>query len=332
MRRRCCLALLTWCAVVQAQQPGPDPVAPPTNPLEGLAVRDLEERLLALTPDRPQDYFDLAEEVASEATEPEQVSLATTLYVLSFEIDRRRRDGRLGASACVALADLSRLSRERSWLLALAGALDPRYAQPDWSRVDPVRVSDETAYLAVTAVSYVRSGEGRRARDLLSNPAVLALIRRYEALLSPVGLPGMADVLAREAQRWPCPECGFDRISRKAGSVPPEYVACHTCGGNPGMRLSTDEFIAHLRFESTVLEGVQRSWSAQVATDAGRPLRDPDPDELAPTLGVDATRNYWRDGRWVSLDPPVKAEPRPSTPEAPAPLPERVPESSSSAS
>lgn len=274
-------------------QPQRRSVAPPK-------VRSLQQRLEALDPSSPLAYFELAEEIAAEAVEPEHTDLAKTLFVLAFVYDRESgRPTWISPSACLALADASRLDRERRWLIAMAKSLDRRHAPPDWNYADPVRVSDETAYLAASAISAVRSGEGRRARDLMDRPEVRALIDRYETLLSPAGLPGEAQRLVREAQLWPCPECLNQRVTRKANVNPPEYEPCVWCRGNPGMKLAPAELVGHLRFESRLLAGIHRSWSAQLASDGGSPVRDPDPDELAPTLGVDPRKAFYRNGRWV---------------------------------
>ena len=54
----------------------------------GTGVHDLDERLAALAPSRPNDYFLLAEEVASEIGTDEGRALARRLFVLSYEFSR----------------------------------------------------------------------------------------------------------------------------------------------------------------------------------------------------------------------------------------------------
>ncbi|MEC9372463.1 MAG: hypothetical protein VYC34_01410, partial [Planctomycetota bacterium] len=91
------------------------------------------DRLESLTPSRPIDYFELAEEIAFEADNPEDERLASTLYVLSFELDRRRAGAEtLGRSVCLALAQLSKSEEERRWLLAMSKSLDRRDAPARW--------------------------------------------------------------------------------------------------------------------------------------------------------------------------------------------------------
>ncbi|MFG0326830.1 MAG: hypothetical protein ACF8SC_06140 [Phycisphaerales bacterium JB037] len=258
------------------------------------------DRLRSLSPNDPEAYFLLGEEVAAAVTNPEDLELATRLFVLAFELDRADGDPTwISPSACIALADLSRLQRERRWLLALASSLDPRYAQSDWHRADPVGESRESAFAAAEAVGLVRAGEGILARERLADPEVRALIERYEELLSPVGVGGWANRVQRDAELWPCPECKNARITKLLSGPRADYSVCPVCNGNPGPRLTREEFIAHLRFESVLLNGVQRNWSAQFAVDGGVPLRDPDVEELAPTLRVDPSLSIYRNGRWV---------------------------------
>lgn len=264
------------------------------------SARDRSGRLGALSPENPEAYFLLGEEVAAAVSSPDDLELATRLFVLAFELDRTSdHPSWIGPSACIALADLSRLQRERRWLLALASSLDPRYARSDWHRADPIGESRESAFAAAEAVGLVRAGEGILARERLDDPAVRALIERYEELLSPVGVGGWSNRIRRDAELWPCPQCKNARITKLLSGPHADHSLCPVCKGNPGPRLTREELIAHLRFESVLLNGVQRNWSAQFAVDGGVPLRDPDVDELAPTLRIDPALSVYREGRWV---------------------------------
>lgn len=301
MTRLRALVLLCLVAVLPmawAVQPEPSPSSQ-RDQIEDLPIISLRARLEALTPSDPLAYYRLGEEVAAEATTTPQRQLAQTLFVLAFELDRRA-GGLHGASIALALADLSRLEQDRRWLRALARSIDPRYAQPDWGASTADQIPPALAYRAATVLGQIRAGRGSRVRDELDEPQVLDLFQRYESLLSPHGEPGALQILRRQGENWPCPECGNSRIVRKANTVPREDILCHTCHGDPGPRLTSEELIAHLRFEARLLDGIAGSWSAQIAADGGAPLRDPDPLELAPTLGVDPRRTLWRDGRWVA--------------------------------
>lgn len=259
-----------------------------------------ESRLASLAPERPEGYFELAEEVADEVRSPEDLALARTLYVLAFELSRREgASSPLAASACLGLAHLERLRSDRRWLVALASTQDPRYATQDWNVEAGSASSTEVALRAATALGLARTGESRQAQDLLSKPGVMPLLQEYERAIGTTGLAGALSRLEKHLKSWPCPECQNRRILSRQTDAGLEHRLCGTCGGNPGPALSNDELVGQLAFEAVLLKGIQRSWAAQIAVDQGVPLRDPDPAELAPTYRVDPTKPYWRDGRWV---------------------------------
>lgn len=307
-------ALLTalccaWAGAAQDTENGS--LASWTDPLE------------ALEPDDPEAYFRLAEEMAALGESPgerDRALLETSrrLFVLAFELDRRSGDGRLGASACLGLAGLATHARERRWLRALAATLDPRHAQPDWSRVDPSSPAPTTALRAAEAVGQVRSGNGRAAVALLEDPGVLAALSRHDRLLHPMGSRGGLLDLQRQAMLWPCPECRNSRLGRDAQG---RVSICGTCDGNPGPEMTPSLYAAHLRTEFALLSAEHRTWSSQLATDAGAPLRDPEPDELAAAMRIDPSRTLYRDGRWVRPDGPDE-DPEDETGQDPSTTPE----------
>ncbi len=296
------LRVLTACALVcgafglAGMQPEPEPApGAPATP------EWITARLIALAPERPEEYFLLAEEVADGATEAHEVGIARTLYALGYELARTRPGAApLGASCCFGLARLERLEQDRRWLLAVAAAIDPRYARPDWAVPALASASEETAYKAATALGMARAGEGHQARKVLDEPGVKALLRDYERAIGASGGTGALFRLERNIAEWPCPQCSNARAIARPGQQGAEIRLCPTCRGNPGPRLTPQEFLAQLRFEAILLRGVQRSWAAQAAVDMGAPLRDPDPDQLAPVYGVDPARACWRAGKWVT--------------------------------
>lgn len=270
------------------------PHAPPPPP------QWVVERLQALAPANAEAYFLLGEEVADLAPDLEQSDLARRLFVLAFELDRARGSAaRLGGSCCLALASLERLEPTQRWLLAVAGAVDPRYAHQDWSVPAVPPASDETALAAATALGQARAGEGIAARKLLAEPGVAALLRGYERALSNTSATGAVFRVQKYAEEWPCKACDNRRVVPRTGPGGVEYRICPNCGGNPGPRLSEEELLVHLRFEAALLRGIQRSWAAQIAVDQGTPLRDPDPGGVAATYAIDPALVYYRGGQWV---------------------------------
>lgn len=269
----------------------PTPETP--RPEERWAVR-----LSTLAPSNPRAYFELAEEVLDEGDSLADQRLAQMLFVLAYELDRRSNaPSNLRASCCIALASIPVLERDRGWLLALAGMIDPRTVRAGPGR--PVEsLPAATAYEVATLLGHVRAGEGVQARALLSKEHVRRALQDYERLLSPVGAEGGASVIENEAIRWPCTDCNSQRFVRRPGSSPPEYRVCPACRGLPGPALKLEDLIAQLRLESRLLSGVHTSWSAQLAADDEAPLRDPEPDELARTYQIDAGKPYFRRGAW----------------------------------
>lgn len=298
------LAIIPACvaaAILRGAAPQPEsPAVPTLSPAQRTQLRNL-------TPegaDGPDSYVRLAEEIADTAGERAQFDLAKSLYALGYELARTRGQPGLAATACLGLASIERLEHDRQWLLAVAAAVDPRYGRPDWIVPASAAPTEETALRAAEAIGLARAGEGREARRRLDDPAVAALLNDYDRALGTTGATGAVFKIEKASSEWPCPECRNSRVVTRPGPGGGELRLCTICRGNPGPMLTHAELIAQLRFEATLLNGIQRSWAAQIAVDLGAPLRDPDPEQLAGVYGVDAKRPYWRDGRWVADSAP----------------------------
>ena len=264
----------------------------------GSGVLRLRERLGALDPERPIEYYELAEEVAYE--QPDDIELARTLYVLSFDL-ARRTDPRtpLGPSVCLALADLSTSAFERRWLRSLAqsltgggGALLP-IAQTDED------INPGVAMALAQALGDFHAGEYRKAIDAIDKDPRVREAFEHETKSIPGGASRIENELRSEPQ---CRRCRNKRIIRAGvGAEPNSVMLCPICGGDPGPDLTDAELIDLLRIESTLLGGTSSTWSAQFILDGGRPLRDIDPEELAPWFEVDPEATRWdAEGlRWV---------------------------------
>lgn len=263
---------------------------------------EIDRRLAALDPSRPLEYFELGEELAYESDERGDIDLARRLYVLAYELDRRRDgDPRLGASVCLALADLTTTEDERRWLLAMAQAARPGGEGAAWRRAASELSGSAPEFLLAEALGRWRSGDYRRAQATLDKPDVRAALRKADALLS-----GQADRVLHDAQSEPtCRECRNRRVVRTGTDPNATMRLCQTCGGNPGPRLSQSDLLAELRTEQSLVGGTNATWSAQIAVDGGAPLREVDPSELAPYFKVDPDESVWRAGAWAR---PVAAD------------------------
>lgn len=260
-------------------------------------------RLESLAPASPRAYFQLGEEIASEAADDVDRRLARQLYVLAYEIDKRSQvpDPQLGGSVCLALAAIAESDDEKRWLTALAETLAPE-GTPDMRRIKSTTASrDPAAFDLATMLSFVRVGEGRRAEKILEKPGVGELLEKCDKLLLP-GLGGATQV-RRRIDEWPnCPQCRGHRSVKDGSGV----HLCPTCKGTPGPALPPGELVGHIRTESILLSGQQRSWAGQLIADAGATLRELDASELPATFGVSHIRPLWRGGAWVA-DPNAPA-------------------------
>lgn len=285
--------ILCLGAVMNAQPEQQDVMAPePEAAAEDRnwrGVINLDARLSALTPHEPIGYFELAEEVAYEMSDVGGRRLARRLYVLAFEADRASpRPAGLGRSVCIALADMSSRADERRWLYALAAVLGDTTEAVNWDPQIRDTASGETSVSLAEALGYFRAQDYRKAHRLLVRDDVSALLDQYSHVVE-----RGRDLEAMTDDAIGCIECRNSRIVRTGGSRERPYRICATCGGNPGPRLSSSEFIAQLRLESVLLNANHHSWSAQLTVDGGEPLRDVDPDELAASFGVDPAAFFW---------------------------------------
>ena len=266
-------------------------------------VIDLEDRLRALDPAEPMAYFLLAEEVAYEIPGPDGRALAERLYLLSLEADLES-GGRyaIAASACIALADLTPRPDEREWLRALARSLRDGGAT---FKLDDEDAVDQAGRLRVAqAISLFRGEAFRKARERLVREDGAQVFRSME---SDLGRVGMTEAILDS--RASCPECRNRRTVRDgSGTVGGrESIPCGTCKGNPGARLTDEEFVSLLVIEAN-LRGIEpEAWSARYLTGGGEAIRDVDPTELPLWYGVDPKATEfvceegrgWRTGRWV---------------------------------
>lgn len=311
------LMLVPLGAAVQPGEPKAD---------DPLAAR-WGSKLARLTPAEPMGYFLLGEDVAGEATDIASRDLARRLFVLAYEMDAagakggERRSTTLAASVCLALASLATREDERRWLVALAETLSDRAAPAALAGSSGVTDATDVAFDLATAMGFARAGEGRRAEQLLDKPGVTELLERADSMPMPDGtIGGLRSFMRRTVRDWPvCPQCRNRRVVAATANRNGELVVCDTCRGNPGPAMTDMELSNQLRIESALLQGTQRSWAAQVLSDAGAPLRDLDPAELAGTYSVDPTRPVWRNGEWAEPDAPASGPPTAPVPgEAPA--------------
>ena len=221
-----------------------------------------EQRLRALDPTRPIEYFELGEEVEDAARSAEDRALARELFGLAGLLDRQG----LGRSAALAIASLEERAIARDRLRAAAELLAPV------DTIDPgtrgaQSTSREGRLAFCHALGALRRGDGSRvARHLASADA--------EVVLEDLGplLPGGSARFMRDAEVY-------------SGGLRPD--------------LDSEEVEAHLLVEMVALSPTKTSWAVALSASEGAPLMVVDLKRLDRLFGVDPTRPYWRDGRWV---------------------------------
>lgn len=251
------LALSSW-TMLAAQRASPVP--PPL----------WRDRLESLRPDKPIEYFELAEEIADQAVEPSHRELAKQLFGLAGALEPHR----LGRSACLALADLEAddLAKRRylalAWLLGPQnGYLDP-FASLHPSRFGGEQPSTEAIIGLCEAISHYRKGSGSQAQAALRKPGAVELLKQHGA-----HIPGGADRFLEDLKLY-------------RGATRPA--------------LSATDVSRLVRLEAALLAGPQRSWSQEILLNDARPLIEVDPHQLAESLGVDPSAATYRNGRWVA--------------------------------
>lgn len=271
-----CAAPLLLVLLVGAAAPlaAAQDAPPPARPLSRWS-----SRLEALRPERPMDYFELAEEVADAAaggggaTTLSERALARQLFGLAGALAAAGAaelgDGGLARSAALALAELADDPVQASRLRTAAMLLDRRGGTTLGPDELERGATDATTALALSeALSHYRRGQGAKVTRLIEDPAVAELIERYGTMLD--GGPGR---LREDAKAYR----GQTRPSLKEAAV-----------------------TRMLQLEIGLLAGRDRPWSADRLLTSDQPLAEVDPSQLAELLAVDRSRPLWRDGRWVA--------------------------------
>jgi hypothetical protein len=315
--------LMLVAEVCQAAQPTPTstPRANDTARVQSEVLTAREEfsaELLALKPEDPEAYILLAEDIADAARSPEDTRLSIELYALGFEAARNSAGttprAALMSTACRGLASLVNYNPDRRWLQSLATFVDPLAQPPLWTTRPPPTNPESYAYRVSLFLGYTRAGYGSLAQQMLSKPDFAQTLTAMQPILARSGVTGGIVTLQRWASAWPCRTCSGAGITRRGN--PPEFTPCSNCNGKPGPRLSQADLVAQLRLEGSLLQGFSPSWSAQLNSDDGAPLQEPDPSQLCPRLKVDPTRMYFRSGAWVlRADGTNTPDPGPGLPE-----------------
>lgn len=223
---------------------------------------ELTRRLASLSPERPADYLELAEDVIDRAAggpsaAPDR-ALARRLASIAGAVDVSGS----GRSAALFLAEHADSDVERSRMLAIADVLDPD------SDARSARSEQADAALSlVRAFALYRRGESARARDAIGAAGAATLLDRHPEILQ----GGTARFLA---------DCNAMRAAGPPAMSPQQLEALHA-------------------LTAGTIAGAPRTWSESIAQGGAAPLPEIDLGDPKAIFGVDPTECLWRDGAWV---------------------------------
>lgn len=270
------------------------------DPLSDDPKTKFAEALGALSPQRPSEYLELAEDVLDQNDDFASRRLAIELSVIAHRLDVQ--DGGetvIASGACALLASIHGNEAHATWLKSMARSLGNIGDASIQSEGQTFVIDHAMRYRIALLLGQLRSGDGASVRAGLAKSEVVDTMNSMERIFLSLGISADPSEIAREASRWPCPDCGNERLVRRsqAGADPP-WKICALCGGVPGPKVFRAELLNSLRVESVLLEGTQRSWAAQLAVDFGAPLVDPAPETVAQVFRCDPEKSVFRNGRW----------------------------------
>lgn len=217
-------------------------------------------RLERLSPDRPHEYLEYAEELAERRRDPEARDAALRLYLIAIA----RGDERVRSTAWRGLIVLARTPAQRRMFLAAAawhGVVLPAAESAGPVTDDPETSAARSALLE--ALVRLRQGRGSTARTLLERPGVREQAARLAAWIA------WEELVAACGQGEPAPEL-LSRLLK-------------------GELLLRE----HVAGERAAASGPR--WSQARAGEGLAPLPSLELDALTP---YDPAECLYRDGRW----------------------------------
>ena len=280
-------------------------------------------RAAALSPDAPMAYFELAEEVAYELQTAQGRRLAMELLVIADALDRASdAPVPLGRSVCLALADLSTDSAERTWLIAMARAQMP--AGEDRGGVAVVMGASTDADRATRAravrvelamaLARFRATDTRPLRQMLdSGDAARALTEAGIPQADAAELIRLVNGRIAELRRIRSTDSD-GRVVRSLVDGVTTYALDERTGGHPGPMLAEHELLLVVGAEARLLDAEPDAWAADLEVTRGQPVRDINPASLAAYFGVETDRVWFvpspqapddpAAGTWSASPPP----------------------------
>lgn len=152
--------------------------------IDDILIAVSKERLEGLSPDKPEDYRDYAEELAEKRKDPDARATSLRLYLIAAHLDPEK----LGRSCLLGMVALARHSNEEQKFRAMAYLVDPNHDRSllkiSTTTAHASRVDDGGRDVLLKALKALRRGQHRTAMTLAKRPIVMETLERYSDVLT----------------------------------------------------------------------------------------------------------------------------------------------------
>ena len=151
-------------------------------------------RLETLTPEKPEEYRDYAEELAEKREDPDARLTAIRLYLIAAYLQPQE----LGRSCLLGMTAVARTAAEERKFRAMAYLLDTKHdpgllSEPTATEIDSSGLSDEKRKLLSTFLRLVRTRRFAEAQAMAKRPDVRELLPHIAVSIEPEELSAAAE-------------------------------------------------------------------------------------------------------------------------------------------
>lgn len=230
--------------------------------IDSLVINIDRQRLEKLTPDRPKEYREYAEELGSQTKDLAAIRLATRLYVLAA--DNSKGEQRYGALLGLAsLATDDGQKRKYEMLLRLNAPDANQVKALEKKTTSQSQFSNAENQLMLTLILALRKEKSIEASKILRSPENRKSLKRWKD------------------------HCTLKEFERIAASSQPSKVQLN--------KLLSLELM--IRGKASSNSGSRQDWADLAAQPANSLSILPTLDNATP---VDPTKSIYRDGKWIS--------------------------------
>jgi len=156
----------------------------PRSEIEDFIETVSAERLATLSPSRPQEYREYAEEVAEKKLDPEARQTAVRLFQIAAWLD----PAKTGRGALLGLVSVARPGEEEARFRVAAYLFDPRHERALLGQISAAagksKQEDDPVQKLLEALRQLRRGRGQQARAAIAPPAVNDELTAHQGILS----------------------------------------------------------------------------------------------------------------------------------------------------